>query len=233
VSGVRLSRVFWIGAATILIAAALVAVAAILGGDFDETDAKILGTLFAVLLAGATAISGYALVERQDLPALGWAAVVGGIVCFVVIAAAIWDEFDSDTLGRWAGTALAVVVALLLVTTQRLLLRVSRLTVVFYGTAVVAVLAAVVTGSAIWAEGDGGEDAPGLWEATAIFWILAALGFLLLPVLQRFASAGVESSEARTLATLDGVELVATRSRDGTVDAQLSPGERLQLRRRV
>jgi hypothetical protein len=68
---VSLARTFWIGAAGILILAALVAMAAILRGDFGDTDAKILGTLFALLLAGATAVSGLALVERTTLVTLG------------------------------------------------------------------------------------------------------------------------------------------------------------------
>jgi drug/metabolite transporter (DMT)-like permease len=97
VTEVRLGRVFWIGAAAILIVAALVAVAAILHNDFGETDAKILGTL-SLLLAGSVAISGYALVERRDLVPLGWSAVVSGAFCFMVIGTAIWDEFGNDTL---------------------------------------------------------------------------------------------------------------------------------------
>ena len=48
-TGLRLSRIFWIGAAAILIAAALVAVAAIVRGDFSDTDGRILGTLGAAL----------------------------------------------------------------------------------------------------------------------------------------------------------------------------------------
>ncbi len=83
-TGVRWSRVFWIGAAAILIAAALIAVAAILRGDFGETEAQILGTLLALLVAGATGISGLALVERREVPTLGWVAVGGAALCFVL-----------------------------------------------------------------------------------------------------------------------------------------------------
>lgn len=230
-SGVRLSRVFWIGAAAILIAAALVAVAAILRGDFGDTDAKILGTLFSLLLAGAVAISGYALVERATLVALGWAAVGAGALGFLVLAAAIWDEFDDDVLAEWAWTSLAMLIGLLLVTSQRLLLRVERLTVVFGGTAVAAAAAVGSTAFAVWGEGDGGSDA-GAWQTAAIFWILAVLGFMLLPVLQRFTAAGMPAGEVRVLATLGDVELVAMRSGSG-LDVRLAPGERLVLRRRL
>ena len=64
-----------------------------------------------------------------------------------------------------------------------------------------------------------------------IFWILTGLGYLLLPVLQRFAAAGPPAAAGRVLAELDGVQLVATTA--GTIDPRLGPGERLELRRRV
>ena len=41
-SRVRLSRIFWIGAAAILVGAALVALAAVVRGDFSENDGRIL-----------------------------------------------------------------------------------------------------------------------------------------------------------------------------------------------
>lgn len=222
-TGRRLGRIFWVGAAGILILAALVAVAGILEGDFSETDAKILGTLGTLLLAGATAISGLALVERGAVVPFGWTATVLSVACFAVVAGAIWN----DMLGEWAGRSIALLIALLLVSTQRLLLRVEALKGLVGATAVAAGLATFFTAVAIG--GDGGGD--GLWQAGAIFWIVTALGYLLLPVLQRFTAAGAAAAVGRVLAELDGVQLVATRS--GGIDPRLAPGERLQLRRRV
>jgi hypothetical protein len=66
----------------------------------------------------------------------------------------------------------------------------------------------------------------------AVLWILTGLGYLLVPVLQRFTAAGRAPEETRLLAELDGVELVATRSVEATFDPKLEPGERLLLRRR-
>jgi hypothetical protein len=40
----RLTRIFWIGAATILVVAALIAITAVAGGNFSSTDGKILLT---------------------------------------------------------------------------------------------------------------------------------------------------------------------------------------------
>ncbi len=59
------------------------------------------------------------------------------------------------------------------------------------------------------------------------------MGWILLPVLQRFTAAALvpTSGELRVLTALDDVELVATRS-SGGLDVQLERGERLLLRRR-
>jgi hypothetical protein len=225
----RLSRVFWFGAAAILIVAALVAISAILRGDAGETDWKILGTLLSLLVAGATAVSGLALVERNVSPALGWAAAAGAALCFLVQAAAIWDEFSNDDLGKWAASSIALLLALLLVVTQRLLLRDERLLLLFYGTATAAVLAASLTSFAIWDESDD------LWQTVAVFSVLAVLGYFLLPVVQRLSrsEAPAVRDGIRVLGSLDGVELVAARGPvDGIAIEPPSAGERLVLRRR-
>ncbi len=49
---VRLSRIFWRGAAAILLAAALVALGSVLKGNFSSTDGRILGTLALFLYTG-------------------------------------------------------------------------------------------------------------------------------------------------------------------------------------
>lgn len=235
-NGVRYARIFWIGAAGALVLAAFVAIGAIARGDFGETDARILGTLFTVLLAGGTAVSGLALVERRQLVAFGWIAVVLAAVSFLLTAAAIWS--DHDALGAWGVRALVLLFALLVVATQRLLIRTSGPTWVFGATAACAAIATLTTWAAISGDGD-------TWEIPAIFWVLTVLGYLLLPVLQRFGAPEVAGSAApsipehhddpaeRVLDALDGVELVVTRSRDGSIETNLAPGERLLLRRRV
>jgi uncharacterized membrane protein len=222
---VSLARAFWIGAAGVLILAALIAVAAVARGDFGETDARILGTLFVLLLAGATAVSGLTLVERATLALLGWLAVAVAASAFVVVAVSIWS--DGDAIGwEWAARSIVLLLGLLLVSTQRLLLRTASLLPLFAGTTAAAALAVLLTCSGI-----GADDDKGLWQVTAIFWILTGLGYLLLPVLQRFAATGGTPLGARVLAELDGVELVAVQSHNG-LDIRLARGERLQLRRR-
>jgi hypothetical protein len=64
VTKLRLKRIFWMGAAAIVVAAALVALAAVVKGDFSDTDGRILVTLAALLYTGGAAICGLALVDR-------------------------------------------------------------------------------------------------------------------------------------------------------------------------
>jgi drug/metabolite transporter (DMT)-like permease len=64
VTRIRLSRIFWIGAAAILVAAALVALVAVLRGDFSDTDGRILITMGALLYTGGAALAGLALADR-------------------------------------------------------------------------------------------------------------------------------------------------------------------------
>ena len=223
----RLARTFWIGAAAILVVAALIGIAGLLRSDFTDTDGKILLTLLALLVSSGTAVAGLTLVERDSLAAVGWGAVVVSVLSFALITATTWDDFDSETLGKLGGTAALALIATLLGTTQLMLHR-GRFTALVAGTWLALWLAFAVTTSGIWAESNGDS----LWKAAGTFWILGLLGWLLLPVLQRFSSAGIELAALRVLGELDGVELVASRSPVAGVAVEAPPaGERLYLRR--
>lgn len=226
----RLSRIFWIGAAAIIIAAALVALTAVLRGSFSETDGRILGTLGAVLLAGSTLVAGLALVDRGGR-VLGWGAVGVSVPGFAALVYAIWDlTFDGEeNAWQWGWTGALVLVAALVAVSAQLLARsplVARLAWLAGGLAAAATAASIV---AIWNE-DPGSTAG---KAIAVLWILSALAYFLVPVLQRFTSAGVPETAERVIAELDGVALVATHAREGAIDVRLEPGERLLLRRSV
>lgn len=226
-TGVRLDRIFWIGAAAILIAAALVGLTAVLRGDFSETDARILGTLAATLLGGATLISGLALVERGGRT-LGWTAVAVAIPGFALLVYAIWDfVFDGDgDAWRWGWSGALALLAALVAATAQLLARSERVVLLAWLAASLATAAAIASIAAVWSESPGDT----IGKLIAALWILTALAYFLVPVLQRFSTAGVPATAERVLAELDGVKLVATRSGEG-IEPRLSPGERLALRR--
>ena len=227
---VRLGRIFWIGAAAILIAAALVALVAVLRGDFSDTDGRILGTLAALLYTGGGVLAGLALVERRRAVWLGWTVVAGSPVALVLLLRAVWEwvgDGEGEVLWELAWSAVIVLAAAIMASTALLLARRVALVRLAWTTGALAATAAVLTIVAIWDEDPG--DA--LAKVLAAFWILALLSYFLVPVLERFLAPTGETGE-RVLAQLDDVELVATRAREGT-EVHLAPGERVVLRRRT
>ena len=221
-------RIAWLGAAAILVVAALVALGAILRGDLSDTDVKILGTLAAVLYTGGAFFAGLSVLERGHR-GVGWAVAAAAPICFVLLLPAIWSVFDEsayDAAWRWAWSAVIALLAVLMLATARLLARADGARVLALVTGCVAGIAATLSVAAIWTE-DGGD---GWAQLIAALWILAVLAYVLVPVVDRFSRAAPAVGE-RVLASLGDVELVA--SRVGTLDPQLAPGERLLLRRRA
>jgi MFS family permease len=232
VTKLRLARIFWIGAAAILIAAALVALVAVLRGDFSDTDGRALVTLAALLYTGAAALSGLALVDRKRATALGWLVAVSAPVGLALILWAVWsfafDEGGDRATDKLAWSSAILLLAGLLSTTALLLARRPTLVRLAAVAGAAAGVAAGISVIGVWAEPDNESFVKGV----AVAWILAALGFFLVPVLQRFTSTGEDVQSERVLAELDGVELVATRAADG-IEPSLAAGERLALRRSV
>ena len=226
----RLARVFWLGAAAILVAAALVSLVAILKGGFSDTDGRILGTLGALLYTGAAALAGLALVERHRAPALGWAVLTLAGVTFATLATAIWDV-GGDTVWRLAASAALFLVAGLVGTTGLLLTTRPSLQPLPLVAGALTALAVSFTLVPIWRDDDPDSA---LAKAIGVTWILAALAYFLGPVLQRWSAVGEEAESGdRLLASLDGVDLVATRQpgTDLVVAERPRAGERLVLRR--
>ena len=220
------------GAAAIVVAAALVALAAVFKGEFSDTDGDILVTLAALLYTGGAALSGLALVDRGPARVLGWLVVVAAPICLALDVWAIWSfAFDgggNETAGKLAWSSDLLLLAGLIATTGLLLARRPA----FIGLAAVAgalsALAATVSVIGIWTEPDGES----IIKALAVLWILAGLAYFLVPILQRFSNVGAETA-IRILAELDGVELVASRVPvEGVEIEPPGSGERLVLRRR-
>jgi hypothetical protein len=91
---------------TALCVAALTAIAAILSGDFDETDGRVIGTSLGFAVFSATAASGASLRFRdsEGLRALGLVAMALSAVSFVLWLAAVWGDGE-DEVWRWFGSA--------------------------------------------------------------------------------------------------------------------------------
>ncbi len=224
----RLARTFWIGAAAILVAAALISIGSIVRGQFSETDGKILGTLAALLYTGGAAIAGLALADRGYSLMLGSALAAVAVVAFVTLAWTIWAN-GGDIGGLVAPSALVLVggglfaATALLVAQRPTIVRLARVTGSF--AAVAAALALVE----IW----GSPGSEWFHKALATACILTGASWALGPVLQRFSAVGEPDDAERILGTLDDVELVAVRGRvpEDAVDVRLRSGEHAVLRR--
>jgi len=91
-----------------LCVAAIVASYALLGGEFSDTDWKVIGTSTLFALASAMAAAGLAVRERSSL--LGSATVAAAAVAFVLVTVGLWAEVDGE--GFWRVTAIVAIVAL-------------------------------------------------------------------------------------------------------------------------
>lgn len=226
----RLARIFWIGAAAILVVAALVALVAVLRGDFSDTDGRILGTLAALFYTGGGLLAGLALVDSRRAAWLGRTLVVVSPLVLAATLRAIWEWVgDGEDEEHWelAWSASIALAAGLMAATSLLLARKLALVRLAWASGALAAAAAALSVVAIWDEDPG--DAMG--KVLAALWILAVLAYFLVPVLERFLAPAYDTGE-RLLAELDGVELVATKSGPG-IEPRLAAGERLALRRRV
>jgi hypothetical protein len=89
-----------------LCVAALTAIGAILTGDFDDTDGRVLATSLGFAVFSATAATGASLRFRdsESLRTLGLAAMALSAASFLLLLVALWGDLDSDKW-RWFGSA--------------------------------------------------------------------------------------------------------------------------------
>jgi hypothetical protein len=207
---VQLRRVFLLGTVALASLAALVAIVTVLNGSFGKTEGKIFATIAATFVAGSSVIAGVALIERGAARPLGWAGLLLATGGFLLWTEQIWAEHSSDSYWKLLGLVLTWSLALLVVTTARLMARSERvLRTIYPATAVAAVVAAVVMSVMILRDsGDG-------WQLFAVLLILAILGEILIPVLERMV--GVEPGERaeRVLGHVAGAAVVAVRGAAG------------------
>jgi hypothetical protein len=227
----KLRRLFWLGAAVLFSIAALVAIVAVLGSGFGETQGRILATCGIAFVCGAAALAGLACIDRGVLGPLGWVAVLLGIASFAVWAGAVWQEDAGKTYWKVAAVLGAWTLAALVVTTLRLLASSPRLlaTLVPATWASAVFATAIATIMIVRESGDA-------WQLVVVLVILTVLGFALTPVLQRYWAAAEPPAPAeRLLGSLAGVDVVAVRGdgrslRIGESSVRVEPGESIVVR---
>ena len=202
-----LRRIFLLGAATLVSVAALVAIAAIVNGDFGDTEGKIFATLATAFVAGSTAIAGIACLERDVSRPFGVLGVLLATFGFLLWADQIWEDHHSSGYWKLLGLLLTWTLAALVVTTTRLMTRSQRVErTLFRATTVAAVGAGLTVTSMILREnGDG-------WQLFAVLLVLAVLGETLTPILERYTVAASDQTPSeRVLGAIGGAVVVAVR----------------------
>ena len=214
-------------------AAALVGIVALLGGDFGETQGRVVLTTVLVGAFSITALCHLAVADRamRVVAAVGLLASAAGLVFGLVV---IWRDWDAPGFDDWLrafATAgiLAVSVAhanllLLLAGRRRRVIRVG-LTLTLVAIAVVAVMLILP----IVTDGDiPGPDGELYFRVAGVVGILDALGTVVVPVLAIFLRDGADAASAGTETVVGG----QTSSGDAltvTVPAPLAD----ELRRRA
>lgn len=230
-----LRRLFWLGAAVLFSIGALVAIAAVLGGSFGDTQARILETCGIAFVCGAAALTGLACLDRGVIRPAAWAAISLGVASFLAWTGGVWADTSHNAYWKLAGILGVWMLVALVVTTLRLLASSPRvLTALVPATWGAAVLTGLVATEMILAE-DGGP-----WQLVVVLVILTALGYGLTPVLQRYwAGAETEPQPAaeRLLGSLGDIDVFAVRGKArwvtiGSTHAQLGSGEGIVLRER-
>jgi len=229
---VSLRRVFLLGAAALASVAALVAIVTVVSGDFGETEGKIFATLATTFAAGSALVAGLALLGRRESPLLGYAGIGLALTGFVLWSAQIWGEFAGDDYWKLVGVLTAWSVAVLIVTTNRLMLSSPSLVRVLYPATGAAAggAALVVTVMILRENGDG-------WQLFAVLLILALLAEVLAPILERFGGSRERPAE-RLLGVVGGAEVFAVNGGNarlvqvGNASARLDAGESIVVRAR-
>jgi len=231
---VSIRRLFWLGAAILFSVAALVAIAAVLGGSFGTTQERILETCGIAFVCGAATLAGLACIDREVIRSVGWLATALGVATFAVWTFGAWNDESGREFWKIAGVLGVWTLAALVVTTLRLLASSPRL----LGTVVPATWAAAILAAAIGSEMVLREDG-GPWKLEVVLVILTGLGYALTPALQRFW-AGVEMPQAaeRLLGRLGDVEVFAVRGEGrsvtiGSTRTRLASSEGIVLRERA
>jgi hypothetical protein len=224
-------RLFWLGAAILFSVAALVAIGAVLGGGFGETQGRILETCGIAFVCGAASLAGLACIDRGVIRPLGWTTIGFGTAAFAVWTGLAWHDDPGHAYVKLAGVLGTWMLATLVVTTLRLLASSPRLlNTVVPATWATAVLAAAVSTEMILAEDNGP------WRLVVVLVILTALGYALTPALQHFwAEAEAPSAAERLLGTLGNVDVFAVRGEGrsvtiGATHTRLGSGEGVVLR---
>ena len=229
----NIRRLFWLGAAILFSIAALIAIIAVVGGGFGPTEGRILATCGLAFIFGSVALAGVACLDRELVRPAAWAAIVLGVASFGIWTGGLWADRVGNAYLRTGGIVSVWLVPALIVTTSRLVASSPRLLrTVVPATSVAATVAAAL--GSVMILGKTGRP----WKFELVLVILTALGYALIPALQRFWANAETSVSERLLGTVGNIDVFAVRGagRSVTIDSartQLASSEGIVLRERT
>ena len=172
---------------------AVIGIVALLSGEFDETDGKILITSLSVSAGAILGLTNLAALERsiyRPVPIAGAAAAVLG---FILLIASAWEDFDTEPLGKLSATLIFFSIA----ATHATLLTVARPARRYLWVLVTAYLLAfglaIGLTIGIWSEDVGGN----FWRPVGVVSILLAFFTVASPVLRRTSREADSEREAQ------------------------------------
>ncbi|MDP6606652.1 MAG: hypothetical protein QF664_10400 [Dehalococcoidia bacterium] len=172
----------WVLIASVVVGA-LMGVWALLSGDFDETDGRLLGTTFSVTGAAALVIVFGRALERPGLGRLPYGGFALTAVSFVAIVAGIWAEVDAGWYWKLA-TSLTVVT---LTAAHASLVSPAGLAVAFRWVARAAIGTGIVLALLILVMMWVPASSDAIWRGIGVFAILSSAASIAVPVMRRLS----------------------------------------------
>jgi hypothetical protein len=181
----RFTRALLIALIVSLSASAVLAVWAVLVGDFGDLEVRILFTTLAFGLFSLAGLGAALRFDRHRFVAVGVGGVAASALALVMSLVAIWGEelWDNETFVRLLGTSIVLAVSFGYVSLMLLVRpRHAGVSLALAATVGLATLIAAILIWMIW--GDFGPES-GMFRLLVSLGILATLGTLVTPILNR------------------------------------------------
>jgi len=174
---------------------ALLGIAALVSGEFGDLETKILVTSTSVSAASILSLAMFPARERELLGQIPNIGIGLSVIGFVLLVFLVWTDWDSEVLGKTAGSILIFAVAASYVSLVSLAVIRPEFTRIVHGAYVLTVILSAMIASAIWSEPGG--DVFG--RIIGVISILLAAATVSIPVLHRISrdDANMAASDER------------------------------------
>jgi hypothetical protein len=189
-------RLFALVLVLALSTSALIAIAILLFGEFDETQARILVTTGLIGFFSLLALPGGVLLDQGRYGALAWTLIGLAVFSFVVAMNLTWGDTDNDSTWKVAGSATAVAGAFsqaATATSRRRATDTQGVSAVYLLSLGAVSLLALLIVTAIW---EGIED-EGFYRFLGAVAVVNLVLVLLQPVARRMSGAPTAAASER------------------------------------